>query len=147
MNVNQDPARPIKQHFFERGELQLRQPYVRLTGFRKEAPQLPCAAVPQANKGGHHGCTLEKYGFSILSLSIILRSLRCFSALQSWMSAGSSSEPAKHSASSRRPCRSSGIVDFALGRTSLDSMDDLELLVSEWDRENCLWGGVKGKVV
>ena len=50
----------------------------------------------------------------------------------------SSSDPAEHSVSSGRPCRYSGIVDFALGRTFLKFVGDFEFLVSEWDRENSL---------
>ena len=37
--------------------LQLRQPYVRPTGFLKETPQLPHVVASRANKGGHHEFT------------------------------------------------------------------------------------------
>ena len=82
----------------------------------------------------------KKYGFSIFLLPITFRCPRGFSALQSWKSTGSSSDLAEHSVSSGRNCRSSGIVDFALDWTFLDSVGDFELLVSEWDRESSLGG-------
>ena len=55
-----------KTFFFERGVLQLRQPYIRMTGFLKEAPPLPCAVTSHANKGGHHGYAPKQIQITIV---------------------------------------------------------------------------------
>ena len=59
VNKNRDPARTFGKHVIEGGVLQLRQPYVRPTGF-KETPQFPCAFASRTNKGGHRECTPEQ---------------------------------------------------------------------------------------
>ena len=40
-----EPYLKKRRYFFERGVLQLRQPYIRMTGFLKESPQLHCVVT------------------------------------------------------------------------------------------------------
>ncbi len=69
MNINWGSARTKRCHFIKRGMLQLRQPYIRMTGFRQEAPQQLCVVTSPANKGGLHGGTPKE--ISIANVFVI----------------------------------------------------------------------------
>ena len=52
-----DPDRTFIGYVIVGGEIQLRQPYIRLTGFLNKAPKLFSSVASRPNKGGHRGCT------------------------------------------------------------------------------------------